>query len=256
MNIEDWLAKVSAQVNIVQNERNSIVIQGDFNVDIMNQELHECFEILETDYDFFQVIEEPSHVNEYSQSLIDHIYVSRPGQVTKSGVIDYSISDHFPTYVTLRLQAPLTPKGGTIRYRSMKNFKSNVFLQDLSKQPWVVCDCFDDSEYSLDTWIKLLIDCIDLHAPWKEKRVNHISGPDWWSDKLTQAINVRDSINKKQEPLVYRKHRNLMQKLILHANYLLSYPFVKRCVVCENIFVNLCRSTSRTIQLRWYLMRK
>ena len=50
MNIEDWLAKVSAQVNIVQNERNSIVIQGDFNVDIMNQELHECFDILKTYY--------------------------------------------------------------------------------------------------------------------------------------------------------------------------------------------------------------
>ena len=216
-NVEEWLIRTSTQVNNVPNEKKSIVIQGDFNVDIINQQSYECVDVLETDCDLFQLIKEPTHVNEYTQSLIDHAYVSRPGQVIQSGVINYSISDHIPTYVTLRVQAPIISKGGTIRYRSMKNFKNDEFLQDLSKQPWPVCNCFEDPEDSLDMWVKLITDCIDLHAPWKEKRVKHISRPDWWSDELTQAINIRDTINKKQQPFVYRKQRNLVQKLILHA---------------------------------------
>ena len=216
-NVEEWLIRISTQVNNVHNEKKSIVIQGDFNVDIINQQSYECVDVLATDCDLFQLIKEPTHVNEYRQPLIDHAYVSRPGQVIQSGVINYSISDHFPKYVTLRLQAPIIPKGGTIRYRSMKNFKNDEFLQVLSNQPWPVCDCFEDPEDSLDMWVKLFTDCIDLHAPWKEKRVKHISRPDWWSDELTQAINIRDTINKKQQPLVYRRQRNLLQKLILHA---------------------------------------
>lgn len=123
-----------------------------------------------------------------------------------------------PLFLTNRsvvYQAPIIPKGGTMRYRSMKNFKNDEFLQDLSNQPWSVCDCFEDPEDSLDMWVKLFTDCIDLHAPWKDKRV--ISRRDWWADELTQAINIRHTINKKQQPLVYRKQRNLVQKLILHA---------------------------------------
>ena len=75
-NVEEWLIRISTQVNNVHNEKKSIVIQGDFNVDIINQQSYECVDVLETDCDLFQLIKEPTHVNEYRQPLIDHAYVS------------------------------------------------------------------------------------------------------------------------------------------------------------------------------------
>ena len=97
-------------VNKAPNERKSVVLQGDFN-DILNQDSHECTEFLEADCDLFQQIGDPTYVTDHGQSLLYHVYVSKPDQVLKNGVINYSISDHFPTFLSLRLQAPPTASG-------------------------------------------------------------------------------------------------------------------------------------------------
>ena len=64
-------------------------------------------------------------------SLIDHVYVSDPDHILTSSVLQYSISDHFPTLTTLRLRAPHKSDGGTIRYRCTKIFDENDIITDL-----------------------------------------------------------------------------------------------------------------------------
>ena len=83
-----------------------IVLMGDFNVNlskifIKNEvnnsktgslKMYELF----LSYGFAQIIQDFTRVDNKTQSLIDHIYVSDQNSVKTSFVLPWSLSDHFP----------------------------------------------------------------------------------------------------------------------------------------------------------------
>lgn len=67
---------------------------GDFNVD---ENKNSNLKVMETHW-LSQIIKEATRVTKDSCTLIDHIYVSEPGDMCKSGVIRMGISDHHLVY--------------------------------------------------------------------------------------------------------------------------------------------------------------
>ena len=57
-----------------------------------------------------------------SSSPIDHIYTSDPHLVKSAGVVKSSISDHFPTFVSISTVPARNKTSGIITYRNMKKF--------------------------------------------------------------------------------------------------------------------------------------
>ena len=55
-----------------------------------------------------------------------------------------------------------------IKYRSLKNFESDLFLNDLS--PLIDNINYDTSDTAMDSLINILTDLLDKHAPIKEKK--------------------------------------------------------------------------------------
>ncbi len=108
--------------------------------------------------------------------------------------------------VTTSLRAHVSRlKPKRILYRSLKNFNSNAFSQDLA------CSLFSehtltDTNSSYDSLLNIYIKCLDKHAPLKKKMVrgNHSS---FMNKELSKAIMKRSALKSK-----YNKNKNAVNR--------------------------------------------
>ena len=62
----------------------------------------------------------------------------------------------------------------------MKKVDTNALIADLNRIPWSILDtCSNDPDEILDTWIKLVLDVVDTHAPMKKNGVKSPDKPSW-----------------------------------------------------------------------------
>ena len=61
---------------------------------------------------------------------------------------------------------------------AIKNFNEEAFCMELSQIPWKSIDALKDVNDALNAWYKLLLDVVDKHLPWREKRVKKQKQPD------------------------------------------------------------------------------
>ena len=84
------------------------------------------------EYQYNQLIKEPTRVTKSSKSLIDHVTTTVPERVRKSGVCHLSISDHNLIYAVRRMVMP-RERPRIIQDRNYKSFYLNAFSKDLDK---------------------------------------------------------------------------------------------------------------------------
>ena len=99
----------------------NVIIMGDLNIDLLRKSkqkdrLDEMMNI----HGYKQLVKTPTRSNEKSESLIDHVWVSKECSYSDSGTME-GMSDHAGTYLTLQKEVPESaqkPKYG----RNYKNF--------------------------------------------------------------------------------------------------------------------------------------
>ena len=99
----EWYDSFSTQIDKSHAITDEIYIMGDINVnvDIQNATLT-CIKrkhITEL-HDLHQLIQEPTRITAHSATLIDHLYVTTPENVTESFVPKIAVSDHYPICFT------------------------------------------------------------------------------------------------------------------------------------------------------------
>ena len=113
-----------------------------------------------------------------------------------SGVINYSISDHLPVFVGLKVKAP-KPSPHYITARSYKNYEPGAFTADLADQSDQLLSIFSCGE--VDTKLKSLNDVVGstwaLHAPVRTTRIRHRPCP-FVSRGITQLMKTRDLLHR------------------------------------------------------------
>ncbi|CAB3996914.1 Hypothetical predicted protein [Paramuricea clavata] len=147
-----------------------IFILGDLNCNLLKDcpEKRAITELC-NDLNLKQIIKEPTRIRDTSQSLIDVILVSTEAVVLESGVLDSAISDHFPTYVSAKLNVPKTTY---ITVRSYKNYDPTAFSSDLATKSDRLLSIFTETDVTTKTEVlkDVLQSTLDLHAPIKTIR--------------------------------------------------------------------------------------
>jgi hypothetical protein len=101
-----------------------LITLGDFNKNLNTNEFRKSWDQMITNNGFQQIIKDMTRVNENSSILIDHIYVNKTQNISNCGVIIVNTSDHFPVFVSQKINFKLKRRKETyfsITYRRWKN---------------------------------------------------------------------------------------------------------------------------------------
>ena len=81
-----------------------VYIVGDFNIKIFNYNERNSQNLVNTfhSYFFFSIISKPTHVTNTSSSIIDHFWTNNFDNYITSGIIFYSINDHFSIFSSFK----------------------------------------------------------------------------------------------------------------------------------------------------------
>ena len=163
-----WIDLFEEELSIAQATGLEFILMGDFNIDLNTSTNNKWIHLIQL-FDLSQLVTEPTRVTETTATIIDHIYVSNPENMSNCFVSRLSISDHFPICFSRKVNHKLTKNKHTINsYRSYKHFDETKFLADLSLD----LDNFEISytntvEDDLAAWSTTLTKHLNKHAPIK-----------------------------------------------------------------------------------------
>ena len=191
----------------------------DINIDILDgfHTAPSAWQDIIGGHQLIHIVRDPTRVTEDTHTLIDHIYVSHPGNVKACKESTIALSDHSPVCFVRHLRANYDTKHGhtTIKYRSYKNFYEKPFLSYLAVVPWSVIEQFDDIDDALDTWEKLEV--VNMHPPLRERRVKIPRQPGWLTKEITDAMDKRDSLKQSRDFPNYKLWRNKVVRMLKEA---------------------------------------
>ena len=229
-----------------------LILLGDFNVCLMkdnNQTNHFRNSLISNN--LFPTILEPTRIatlqrnGEYitTESLIDNIFINTQLKF-QSGLIDSSISDHFPIFISLQIDSPSqTEDLQTIKYRNIDEFSIKKFNFALSISLPSLLDGISDPQESFTIFYNLINDLYDKYFPIKTKILSKKSqSKPWVSQTLINRIKIRDRLNKlsckgRIDRKNYTKFRNCLTKQLRDAKAIyFSHKFDKcRSSIKKNI---------------------
>ena len=193
--------------------KNEIVILGDFNknwLDNSSKKIKSTFGNL----NLTQLINEPTRVTPFSQSLLDWILVSHPQRFLQSGVLSDCMSDHSIVYCIWKIKFPkLPPK--LIKIRQYKKMNVNKFSEDLVAINWDRYQLIPDVQNAWEFFYSEIIPVINKHAPFKTVKVKGRHLP-WVSSDLISIFRQRDNswakFRKTKDPVDWEQYRHLRNK--------------------------------------------
>jgi exonuclease III len=103
-----------------------IIVMGDLNYDCFKPSDFEKLRNFENSDHLSQLITEPTRKTTTSSTIIDHIYTSKSVQVINSGVLNVTLSDHYPVFAVISGTKPQS-KPIIIRKRCYNKFNIDNF---------------------------------------------------------------------------------------------------------------------------------
>lgn len=197
---------------------------GDLNCNLKAQTMTENYSTKLKDlcqvYQLTQTIHEFTRVTPVSSSLIDVHLTNDPTKISTSGVIHVGISDHSLIYTIRKIGIPKGPPK-IIKTRNYKSFSSQLFLEDLSNQPWEILNNLSDPNEIWSNFKAIFLTIFDKHAPIINRKIRNKPSP-WITQELKSTMYKRDYHKRKatkpsgtqEDWSEYRKIRNLLNKNI------------------------------------------
>ena len=216
----NWIDGFECILDKVFLEDKEVILLGDFNFDLLNNKpVNKSWLDVMQNYNFTQLINQPTRICDSSQTLIDHLYSNNPDNISAVHVPTYAISDHYPICLTHKFHRDGQQRAheNVINYRSMKKFNPDNFTKELAEQPWSVIEIFDDPNDALDLWINMFTTVLDKHAPRRTQKVKRVNQPNWINNDILTAIKTRNFFHKRKDFANYRVWRNYVKKLITNA---------------------------------------
>ena len=178
-----WLNKIMEEaISSAYVEDKSIIILGDFNIDLLGKQPHQEFWLSFIDnYELSQLITNHTRVTPTKKSLLDHIYVSENILVKYFGLLPWALSDHFPVKIVISNSKLADNRGAKhmeISYRKTKQFNEELFCNDivaamLVDSPSKFCEIENDVNIVVNLWTKYFNEINNRHCPTITKRIKH-----------------------------------------------------------------------------------
>ena len=125
-------------------------------------------------YGFAQMIQDFTRVDDKTQSLIDHIYVSDQNSVKTSFVLPWSLSDHFPICLIRNYNCmPLANSNSKkVLFRKLTDENLLKINNELTQTSYVNVFGTEDVNNKLASLYDIIGKSVDVHAPVCEKIVS------------------------------------------------------------------------------------
>ena len=169
-----------------------ILITGDFNLDILKDNSSRKVRDLCQQFNFKQIINEPTHFTENSSSLIDLILTSNRNTILLSGVgepfLEQNIRYHCPVFCVLTFSKPLAPlyKRRVFIY-DRDNYQA--FSNDLVQTDWQTLKSENINSYA-ENITKRITDLTNKHVP--NRLINaRKTGPAWLTTHVKKLIRKK-----------------------------------------------------------------
>ena len=167
-----------------------------------------------------QIIDSPTRVTKTSSTILDHILTNSKDKISQFGVIDVGLSDHQLIYCTRKTVKPKYNTKTRIKYRSLKHYKTETFLEKLKLIEFPDYSTYNNINEAYADLIQKINSVIDELAPEKEMYIKN-NTEEWIDEDIFEGIRIRDKKFKKFkrtrlhiDDINYRKARNHLQKII------------------------------------------
>ena len=167
-NIDDFSMYLNKCLTKLNKESKEVYIAGDFNIDLLKYEInikYREFYNLMTSNGFLPLIIQPTRITDTSKTLIDNIYTNSFVNESISGNILIEIADHLTQFVSVHNQVS-TPQNESYYKRDDKNWKEDLFLDDLSIQNWETNS--EDPDLRFKDLLMRYENCVNRHLPFKK----------------------------------------------------------------------------------------
>ena len=217
----------------ISKEQKSIFLHGDFSVNLLNYNEHnqrnEFLDSLASNA-FIPFILQPTRITSHSNTLIDNVFSNVIDPDIISGSFTATISDHLPQFAIIpNMFGNIPGNKSNIYERDWSKFDQENFIQDYFSVDWE--DLLKINELNADNSTKIYLDKInillDTYAPLKKinKYKLKFKSKPWITQSLqksifvknkllTNFINKKDPILKKEFHTNYKKYRNLLSTLM------------------------------------------
>ena len=265
-NVREFFSYFEKCLNKLSRENKEIYICGDFNLDLLKIEEDNSyleFYNLLCSYGFLPKIIHPTRVTEHNSSLIDNIFSNNLSDITISGNILLTLSEHFSQLLSV--------KRGIVEYSNIKlykrdyskfdplQFRDDVSIQNFNENLKDINDQFGDFYFKLSG-------CVDRHAPVKELTPKElkIKNKPWITPNIIKMIKVRNKFfkRKKRQPnndniiKVYNLFRNRIireikkSKKTYYSNYFAEHTNnIKKTWSGIREIINLKNNNSKHITI-------
>ena len=123
----DWIDLFKEELCLAQTTWLEYLVMRDINIDCKHCSNSNWANLIQL-FDLFQLITEPTWITDTSSTIIDHVYITEPGNITECFVPQYAISDHYPDCFTRKINYKIPKKKHkTSSYRCFKKFDDAHF---------------------------------------------------------------------------------------------------------------------------------
>ncbi|KOB74123.1 putative reverse transcriptase [Operophtera brumata] len=177
-----------------------LILVGDLNMDILtpdfwktkllNQFLHSL--------NLNQVISEPTHFTDHSQTLIDIVCTDAR---VRNVIVKYSpdLGHHAMLLVELHIKKE-KPCPRLVTYRPFRNILFDLFSNDLNSLNWEFFTVTTDVNELVATFTVFIMTLFDLHAPIKTTKFKEPPHP-WITDTVKTMMRIRDDYHNRLRSL-------------------------------------------------------
>ena len=229
--VNDFIDTLNGLVEPLKNNY-EIILVGDFNICLMKENNHvDTFRNSLISNNLFPTILEPTRIatiqrnGEYitTESLIDNIFINTQLDF-KSGLINSTISDHFPVFISIQHDFVLhVEENKSIRYRTFDDFSIKKFNFDLLNSLVSLLEGVSDPQTAYTRFHKLIDESYNKHFPVKIKTLGKKAQfKPWVNQVLVNRIKIRDKLGKlsskgRIDRRIYKQFRNILTQQIRDA---------------------------------------
>ena len=197
----EWQERFHSLMDDVIMMNREVILFGDFNIDLLKpkQKWNQTYTMLGLE----QLTDRPTRITNQTKTLIDHIYVTSKQYIAEVCVPDYGTSDHYPICLTWYNKRCKFPKIGQFR----------------------------NPDEAVEFWTKTFLSAYDKHAPFRKKRVKHVTKPPWITREIDEEIYYRDFLLKSGKRELFKRQRNKVTSMKRKAK---RQYFQKLVVSCKD----------------------
>ena len=193
---------ISSILQKVQKENKSLLIMGDFNINLVNYDSHpetiDFINLMVSHYLLPHILQ-PTRVTDHSATIIDNIFFNTLEFDTLSGNLLTKISYHFPQFLVVK-NAAVDHKNCSLFQYDYSKFSEHLFPNDSKKLSWEdIVNQNSNINVKLDRFYEKVYCTVIHHAPLKtvNKKQLKLGSKQWVTPHIQKLIKHRDKLLRK-----------------------------------------------------------